>query len=177
MINVACGQVQDVFLEHHKEASLDTIVQMYVDKTSRYTFSLPMILFCHSTNQKKERINIYNNLARYMGILYQIVDDELGILGNDKITGKPVGSDFTGLKKNIYWFYLKKKDFPFSKYQENFDIHEIRNFIIQNNIQRNVQEYKENVIEKIENLINKLPTEKEIYFFIDIKKYIKDRKK
>ena len=176
MINVSCGQIQDVFLGYQKNVTFDTIIQMYVDKTSRYTFFLPMTLFCIVTNQKKERFDIYNELSHSLGILYQIVDDELGIFGDVTVTGKPIGSDLMKLKKNIYWFYLKKEKFPFSKYNKQFNIQEIQDFINKTNVQKNVTSYKKSLLKKIENSIEKLQLEEKL-FFTNLKNYITNRKK
>jgi geranylgeranyl diphosphate synthase type I len=42
-----------------------------------------------------------SNYGKYLGISFQIVDDILGIFGDSKITGKPIGYDIIEGKKTI----------------------------------------------------------------------------
>jgi geranylgeranyl diphosphate synthase type I len=48
-----------------------------------------------------KRFKKLSNYGKYLGISFQIVDDILGIFGDSKITGKPIGNDIIEGKKTI----------------------------------------------------------------------------
>ena len=41
-------------------------------------------------------------------MIFQIRDDELGVMGNTAKTGKPVGADIREGKKTLIYYYLMK---------------------------------------------------------------------
>jgi geranylgeranyl diphosphate synthase, type I len=43
----------------------------------------------------------YREFGRQLGIAFQLVDDELGIWGDPRLTGKPVGADLVARKKSL----------------------------------------------------------------------------
>jgi len=46
------------------------------------------------------------SLVMGLGILFQIKDDEIGLLGDAKTIGKPIGSDISSNKKTLFSYYL-----------------------------------------------------------------------
>jgi len=85
------------------------IYQMYVNKTGRYTFTLPLLLGGILGDASETDLSTLERLGDTLGILFQIKDDELGILGNPDITGKPRGSDLRENKKTIFLSTLLEK--------------------------------------------------------------------
>ena len=48
-------------------------------------------------------------LGKYLGIIFQIKDDEIGLFGEEKEIGKSVGGDIKEGKKTLYYLYLFDK--------------------------------------------------------------------
>lgn len=99
---VGFAQIADVhYGQTDTEPTEDEILNIYRFKTARYTFSLPLKLggmladFDYTTLSKLE------NFGEELGISFQIKDDELGIYGDEKITGKPIGTDIRENKKTL----------------------------------------------------------------------------
>jgi geranylgeranyl diphosphate synthase type I len=55
----------------------------------------------------EKRISM-RRFGKNMGIAFQIIDDILGIMGDEKVTGKPVGSDLREGKKTLPIIYTLK---------------------------------------------------------------------
>ena len=53
--------------------------------------------------------------GEHMGLLFQLKDDELGLLGSPSQLGKPVGSDIRENKKTLYRWHLFRKADPGDK--------------------------------------------------------------
>ncbi|URA09990.1 polyprenyl synthetase family protein [Thermospira aquatica] len=106
---VGLGQMQDIFFSLTDEGlSENTILSIYLYKTSRYTFSLPLMIGALLGGAKKHAIACLETIGENIGIIFQIKDDELGIFGDEKIVGKPIGSDIQENKKTLYFWYLQR---------------------------------------------------------------------
>lgn len=94
IVGLTCvGEIQDIYMEYSKKVTEDRILQMYENKTARYTFDGPLKLgaiFAGADDVFCEQLSAY---AIPVGIAFQIRDDILGVFGNSQKTGKPVGSD------------------------------------------------------------------------------------
>lgn len=113
MVNVGLAQMQDVYAGYSKDTVTEAdIEKVYIYKTGRYTFSLPMMLGALLAHQNKETIQTLEQLGEKLGFIFQLKDDELSLFGNQDITGKPEGSDIRENKKTLYRFYLFEKASP-----------------------------------------------------------------
>lgn len=83
------------------EISDDAILDIYRYKTARYTFSLPMKLGALIAGASEEQIKLLDKIGEELGIIFQIIDDEIGLLGTEEEIGKPVGSDIRENKKTL----------------------------------------------------------------------------
>jgi len=107
---VGIAQIQDVFFSIPGTIQTeDEILRLYLYKTARYTFSIPFITGAIIAGKGDETITALNDLGENLGILFQIRDDEIGLFGNEEVTGKPVGSDIREGKKTLYIHYLIEK--------------------------------------------------------------------
>ncbi len=99
MIDVRFGQI-------NYEPTFNEIIQVYKYKTARYSFVLPFligaVLAGVNNTQKLEK------LGEELGIIFQLKDDDLGLTGDEKVTGKQLGSDIKENKKTLYRYYLYK---------------------------------------------------------------------
>jgi len=108
--NVGFAQWKDVELGLSIEkAKLSSIKDIYLYKTARYTFVLPLICAAIITEQSNEIIQKVEKIGESMGMVYQITDDYLSLFGDPTETGKPVGSDIIEDKQTIYKYYLTKE--------------------------------------------------------------------
>jgi geranylgeranyl diphosphate synthase type I len=110
MITVGLAQMQDVYFGYTKDLVAEKdIEKVYVTKTGRYTFSLPMMMGGLLAQQNETTIQKLEKLGENLGLIFQLKDDELSLFGNEEVTGKPEGSDIRENKKTVYRLYLFDK--------------------------------------------------------------------
>jgi len=96
------GQMLDVYYgESNREPDVSTIMDIYLKKTARYTFSLPLMLGALLNNIDEVNWKRLSQLGENLGLIFQLKDDELGVFGDEKTTGKPTGSDIRENKKTL----------------------------------------------------------------------------
>lgn len=97
------GQAIDIDI-NQKDLSLDKLLEMYKLKTANLiSFSCQVGGIVSGAEQKK--INALKNFGNNIGIAFQISDDILDVIGNEKVTGKRVGSDLKNNKKTFLNFF------------------------------------------------------------------------
>ena len=107
--DVCLAQIKDVKLGNHPQfPGIDEILEVYLYKTARYTISLPLCAGAIAAG-RQEAIPILMELGINLGILFQIQDDYLGLFGNEKELGKPIGSDIREAKKTPYMILLNSR--------------------------------------------------------------------
>ena len=100
---VGLGQMRDVEAGSSRRAPSERdILDTYRDKTARYSFSLPIALGWILGGGRTAALPVLRGLGEDLGLIFQIKDDELGLFGSPKATGKPVGSDVRQGKKTLY---------------------------------------------------------------------------
>ncbi|HBO16836.1 MAG: hypothetical protein UR69_C0001G0200 [Candidatus Moranbacteria bacterium GW2011_GWE2_35_2-] len=95
------GQSQDVYIEYAGKASEKEILQMYKNKTAKYTIEGPLHLGAILGGAGDELLEKITRFSIPIGIAFQIQDDILGIFGSERKIGKPVGSDIQEGKQTI----------------------------------------------------------------------------
>lgn len=106
---VATAQMQDLYAGlSNKDVSDKDILNVYYYKSARYTYSLPLIVGAIIAEADNESISTLDRIGESLGVIFQIKDDELGLFGDEKETGKPVGSDIKEGKQTLYYYYLFK---------------------------------------------------------------------
>ncbi len=118
---VTLAQMRDVEFGYYSvNPSLEDVLEMYRLKTARYTVVLPLTagaLISYSGklaghgelipfNSLKAALDDYGET---IGLVFQLQDDKLGLFGNEKELGKPVGSDIKEGKKTPYILSLLPK--------------------------------------------------------------------
>lgn len=92
------GQVIDLETEG-KSPSVETITEMYSKKTGQL-IKAPCVMGCVLANASEEEISEAEKYADKIGLAFQIVDDILDIVSDEKTLGKPIGSDAENNKVN-----------------------------------------------------------------------------
>ena len=102
------GQVLDLQFEKTKP-NIDEVIKMYSLKTGEL-LKVSSILGCLSSNYcNNEVIKIATEFSAKIGLAFQIVDDILDVIGDEKTLGKPVGSDDKNDKNTFIKFYGLEK--------------------------------------------------------------------
>ncbi|MDP8212425.1 MAG: polyprenyl synthetase family protein [Candidatus Zapsychrus exili] len=81
----------------------------YTLKTSRYTFSCPLVTGAILSGAKESDIKKLSELGILIGQAFQIQDDIIGIFGNEKVIGKSILSDLQESKKTLLTAHAYKK--------------------------------------------------------------------
>ncbi|HET7060079.1 MAG TPA: polyprenyl synthetase family protein [Candidatus Saccharimonadales bacterium] len=109
LIEVCDGQMQDIYSQARPHApSKQAIYNLMRAKTASYTLSLPLAVGAALAGQPPATVNKLRRLGDAAGTIFQIRDDELGIMGDTNKTGKPVGADIREGKKTLIYYYLMK---------------------------------------------------------------------
>ena len=98
------GQAMDMLFEERIDVSIDEYLEMITKKTA-YLFRSSARFGAIAADASEEMINSLTNYGENMGIAFQMVDDILGLFGEEKETGKPVGSDVRESKKTYPILY------------------------------------------------------------------------
>ncbi|MBI2546744.1 polyprenyl synthetase family protein [Candidatus Woesearchaeota archaeon] len=101
IINTAFGEVMDIVSELKPEVSELDIIRVNELKTAIYTIEGPLHIGAILAGASRQQLDILTKYAIPLGQAYQIHDDILGMFGNEKKLGKPVGSDLREGKKTI----------------------------------------------------------------------------
>lgn len=101
---VAYGQYLDVHCSYLPLSAVreEHVLLIHTLKTASYTVELPLHLGAIASQAYTEKL--FTELTRYAipaGIAFQLRDDIIGLYGDPKTTGKPVGSDVRSKKKTL----------------------------------------------------------------------------
>jgi geranylgeranyl diphosphate synthase type I len=100
-VDVCEGQVLDIKMaEGKKIPTKSEYIRMVEKKTSAlFEVSCAMGAICAKGSQKD--ISNLASFGKNLGVAFQIIDDYIGVLGDPKITKKPVGNDLREGKKSL----------------------------------------------------------------------------
>lgn len=103
------GQARDVYMEYRKQATEEEVLKMYEYKTAKYTIEGPLHLGAILGGGNDILLKVFSSYAIPVGVAFQIQDDILGVFGNEKKLGKPVGSDIESGKQTILIVKAKER--------------------------------------------------------------------
>ena len=107
--DVIPGQIRDVKLGFKGSATEKEILKVQEAKTAHYTFNAPIELgYILAKNTNNTDLSSFKKYSLAMGKAFQIRDDILGIFGDEKTLGKPVGSDIIEGKQTLLVNYALK---------------------------------------------------------------------
>ncbi len=106
----ASGQIMDVYYGQAKTVpDQETILEIYRQKTARYSFSLPLQIGARLAHCSPTEENRLGQLGECLGLIFQIRDDDIGLYADAETSGKPIGSDIRENKKTLWrtWLYAR----------------------------------------------------------------------
>ncbi len=106
------GQAQDIYIGYRNRAREDQVLEMYGNKTAKYTIEGPLQLGAILGGADREIMDGLSSYALPLGIAFQIQDDILGIFGSEKKIGKRVGADIAEGKQTLLIVKAKEKAGP-----------------------------------------------------------------
>ena len=107
---VSIAQMQDILWgASNKSVTDEEVLRMYLYKTGRYTFALPLMIGGLLAGQNQQTLSLLEKIGEHMGIIFQLKDDEIGLFADQSEIGKPVGSDIREGKKTLYYGLLQKR--------------------------------------------------------------------
>lgn len=109
IIDTIFGQELDIRLEANGLSKPSEILDVYRLKTAQYTFGCPLHIGAMLTGANQEDLKVISDFAIPAGIAFQIRDDILGLFGDQRKTGKPVGSDLRQGKQTLFIAYALQK--------------------------------------------------------------------
>lgn len=100
-VDVCEGQLLDVNMaENKKIPSFEEYIKMIGKKTAAlFDVSCAMGAIC--ANNKDRDVSNLSAFGRNLGIAFQITDDLIGVMGDSRVTKKPVGNDLREGKKSL----------------------------------------------------------------------------
>ena len=109
LLNTVVGEIIDVELplkdfNYHLNMEDKEIYEIYVNKTSWYTFIGPLLLGAISVEMDEKKLKSIIDIGINLGIAFQIKDDLLGLYSTDKDMGKTL-NDIKENKQTIIYKY------------------------------------------------------------------------
>lgn len=109
MMFTAFGEMKDTIAGYDtRQLSDDEIRAIFIEKTARYSFVLPLVSAALISQQTSAVVRDLEKLGEALGVLFQIKDDELGLFGSSEQIGKPAGSDLREGKQTLYFWYARQ---------------------------------------------------------------------
>lgn len=101
VINTCFGQILDIRSELEKDIKEENILRTQELKTAIYTIMGPLHIGALLGGASDRQLKILTDYAIPLGQAFQIQDDILGMFGDQKKLGKPIGSDLKEGKKTL----------------------------------------------------------------------------
>lgn len=114
-VNVCEGQVLDIKMAKGKRIPSKSDYIKMVEKKTSALFEVSCAMGAICANAKRKDIDNLASFGRNLGVAFQITDDFIGVLGDPKITKKPVGNDLREGKKSLPILLAIQKADPKSK--------------------------------------------------------------
>lgn len=99
MTDLSVGQALDTGFSRETDVDVEEYISMIIGKTARI-FEASAELGAVIGGGSEKEVKALRDYGLNLGICFQMVDDCLGLIGDPKVTGKPVGSDINERKKS-----------------------------------------------------------------------------
>lgn len=100
-VDICEGQLYDIKMAEEKK--IPTLAQYLkmVEKKTAVLFDLACAMGAICANAKQKDVTNLASFGKNLGIAFQITDDLIGVMGDPKVTKKPVGNDLREGKKSL----------------------------------------------------------------------------
>ena len=100
-IEICEGQVYDIKFAENKKIPTEKEYIKMIEKKTAVLFEVSCAMGAICAKRKQKDVKNLSAFGRNLGIAFQITDDLIGIIGDSKITKKPVGNDIREGKKSL----------------------------------------------------------------------------
>ena len=100
-MNVLEGQLLDVKMAEEGKIPTEADYITMVSKKTAALFDVSCAMGAICATDRSNDISNLSSFGRNLGIAFQITDDLIGVMGDPKITKKPVGNDLREGKKSL----------------------------------------------------------------------------
>lgn len=107
--NTAYGELLDVYSFVYDNPPEEHILKVLDYKTAKYTYEMPLHTGAILANATQIDMNTIKQYSQHAGIAFQIIDDILGVFGEEESVGKSILSDIMEGKKTLLVNHLLSK--------------------------------------------------------------------
>ena len=100
-VDVCEGQLLDIKMAEERKIPTQAEYITMISKKTAALFDVSCAMGAICATNKAKNISNLSSFGRNLGIAFQITDDLIGVMGNPKITKKPVGNDLREGKKSL----------------------------------------------------------------------------
>ena len=105
ILTQACLEmIEGQYLDIKYEGQASLTKELYLEMISKKTGALITAAINIGVNlatENQDKLKAFNDFGKYLGFVFQITDDILGIWGTESKTGKPVGADIIRKKNSL----------------------------------------------------------------------------
>ena len=100
-VDICEGQLLDVKMAEEKKIPSQAEYITMIGKKTAALFDVSCAMGAICASNKSKDISNLSSFGRNLGIAFQITDDLIGVMGDPKVTKKPVGNDLREGKKSL----------------------------------------------------------------------------
>ncbi len=100
-VDVCEGQLHDIKMAEEKKIPSQTDYIKMIEKKTAALFDVSCSMGAICAKAKQKDISKLSSFGKNLGIAFQITDDLIGVMGDPKVTKKPVGNDLREGKKSL----------------------------------------------------------------------------
>ena len=100
-VDICEGQLLDVKMAEERKIPTEAEYITMIGKKTAALFDVSCAMGAICASNKSKDVSNLSSFGRNLGIAFQITDDLIGVMGDPKITKKPVGNDLREGKKSL----------------------------------------------------------------------------
>ena len=100
-VDVCEGQLLDISMANNEKIPSQSQYIKMIEKKTAALFEVSCAMGAICANAKRKDVSNLSSFGKNLGIAFQITDDLIGVLGDSKVTKKPVGNDLREGKKSL----------------------------------------------------------------------------